>query len=45
MITAAGGRERYGRALHRTMAEVLEEFPEGARPHTLETADYYIRSD
>jgi hypothetical protein len=34
--------ERYSRALHRTMAEVLEEFPEEARPHALETADLWI---
>ena len=34
--------ERYGRALHRAMAEVLEEFPEEVRPHALETADYWI---
>ncbi len=41
----AAGRidwERYGRALHRAMSEVLEEFPEEARPHALETADYWI---
>lgn len=40
MITAAGGWERNGRALYRAMAEVLEESPEKARPHALETADY-----
>ena len=34
--------ERYGRALHRAMAEVLEEIPEEVRPHALETADYWI---
>jgi len=34
--------ERYGRALHRAMAEVLGEFPEESRPHALETADYWI---
>ena len=34
--------ERYGRALHRAMAEVLEELPEDVRPHALETADYWI---
>jgi len=34
--------ERYGRALHRSMAEVLEEFPEEVRPHALEMADYWI---
>jgi hypothetical protein len=35
--------ERYGRALHRAMAEVLQEFPEEARPNALETADYWIQ--
>lgn len=30
--------ERYGRALHRAIAEALEE----VRPHALETADYWI---
>jgi hypothetical protein len=34
--------ERYGRALHRAIAEVLEEFLEEARPLALETADYWI---
>lgn len=34
--------QRYGRALHRAMAEVLDEFPEEVRPHALETADYWI---
>ncbi len=34
--------ERYGRALHRTMAGLLTEFPEETRPHALETADYWI---
>lgn len=34
--------ERYGRELHGSMAEVLEEFPEEVRPHALETADYWI---
>ena len=34
--------ERYGRALHRAMAEVLDEIPEELRPHVLETADYWI---
>ena len=34
--------ERYGRALHRAMAEVLEDFPEELRSHALETADYWI---
>jgi hypothetical protein len=34
--------ERYGRALHRAMAEVLQEFPEEARPNALETDDYRI---
>jgi hypothetical protein len=35
-------RERYGRALHRAMAEGLEELPEEVRPHALETADSWI---
>jgi hypothetical protein len=34
--------ERYGRALHAAMAEVLQELPEGVRPHALETADYWL---
>jgi hypothetical protein len=34
--------QRYGRALHRAMAEVLNEFPEDVRPHALEVADYWI---
>ncbi len=34
--------ERYGRALHRAMAEVLDELPEETRPQALETADYWI---
>ena len=34
--------ERYGRALHRAIAEVLEEFLEEARPLALEIADYWI---
>jgi epoxyqueuosine reductase QueG len=34
--------ERYGRALHAAMAEVLAELPEEVRPHVLETADYWI---
>jgi hypothetical protein len=37
-----GDWERYGRALHRAMAEVLEELPEDVRPQALETADYWI---
>lgn len=39
---AGAAWERYGRALHRAMAEVLEELPEAVRPHALETADYWI---
>lgn len=42
METNGADWERYGRALHRAMAEVLTEFPEEARPHALETADYWI---
>jgi len=42
MATSKGDWERYGHALHSAMSEVLEEFPEEARPHALETADYWI---
>ena len=42
MASDQGDWERYGRALHRAMAEVLEVFPEEARPHALEEADYWI---
>ncbi|MGD0863654.1 MAG: hypothetical protein ABSA21_13025 [Candidatus Limnocylindrales bacterium] len=41
-MTTQDGWERYGRALTRAMAEVLEEFPEESRPNALETADYWI---
>ena len=34
--------ERYGRALHRAMAEVLLEFPDEVRAQALEVADYWI---
>ena len=40
--TQADGWERYGRALHHAMGEVLDEFPEAVRPHALETADYWL---
>jgi hypothetical protein len=36
------GWERYGRAITSAMADVLEELPEEARPHALETADYWL---
>ena len=36
------GWQRYGRAITGAMAEVLEELPEEARPHALETADYWL---
>jgi hypothetical protein len=42
MVNNQADWERYGRALHRAMAEVLEEFPEEVRPQALETADYWI---
>lgn len=42
MISSSDHWERYGRALHRAMAEVLREFPEEVRAHALETADYWI---
>ena len=34
-----GAWERYGRTLTQAMAEVLEEIPEEARPHLLETEE------
>jgi hypothetical protein len=36
------GWQRYGRAITGAMAEVLEELPEEARPHALETADSWL---
>jgi hypothetical protein len=36
------GWQRYGRAIMGAMAEVLAELPEEARPHALETADYWL---
>lgn len=41
-MTTEGDWERYGRALHAAMSEVLVEFPEEVRPHALETADYWL---
>jgi hypothetical protein len=35
-------RNRYGRTVIRTMAEVLDEIPEEVRPYVLETADYWL---
>jgi hypothetical protein len=37
-----GAWERYGRALHAAMAEVLTDIPDEVRPHVLETADYWL---
>ena len=42
MTTSEEAWNRYGKALTRAMAEVLEEVPEEVRPHVLETADYWI---
>jgi hypothetical protein len=41
-MTEGDGWERYGRAITGAMAEVLDELPEEARPHALETADYWL---
>ena len=41
-MTIGAGSQRYGRALHRAMAEVLDEFPESAQPHAVEVADYWL---
>jgi hypothetical protein len=42
MMTTDDPWVRYGRSLVRAMAEVLDEIPDTARPHLLETADYWI---
>ena len=42
MMTTDDPWVRYGRSLVRAMAEVLDEIPNTARPHVLETADYWI---
>jgi hypothetical protein len=36
------GWQRYGRAITGGMADVLDELPEEARAHALETADYWL---
>ena len=41
-MTHAVEWQRYSRALHRAMAEDLEESHQKARPHALETADHWI---
>ena len=41
-MTIDAGSQRYGRALHRAMAQVLDEFPENVRPHAVEVADYWL---
>jgi hypothetical protein len=41
-MTDDGARDRYGRAMIATMVEVLDEVPEGAEAHLLETADYWL---
>jgi hypothetical protein len=41
-VTIDAGSQRYGRAVHRAMAELLDEFPENVRPHAVEVADYWL---
>jgi len=41
-VTIDAGSQRYGRAVHRAMAQVLDEFPENVRPHAVEVADYWL---
>jgi len=41
-MTEGDGWERYGPGITGAMAEVLEELPEEARPHALETADCWL---
>ena len=41
-MTIDAGSQRYGRAVHRAMAELLDRFPENVRPHAVEVADYWL---
>ena len=41
-MTIDAGSQRYGRAVHRAMAQVLDEFPENVRPHAVEVAGYWL---
>ena len=41
-MTIDAGSQRYGRAVHRAMAELLDEFPENVRPHAVEVAGYWL---
>ena len=38
-MTIDSGSQRYGRAVHHAMAELLDGFPESAQPHALEVAN------
>ncbi|MFI5259283.1 MAG: hypothetical protein ACHQ01_06715 [Candidatus Limnocylindrales bacterium] len=41
-MTIDSGSQRYGRAVHHAMAELFDEFPESARPHAVEVANFWL---
>ena len=41
-MTIDSGSQRYGRAVHRAMAGLLDELPENAQPHALEVANFWL---
>ena len=41
-MTIDSGAQRYGRAVHRAMAELFDGSPENAQPHAVEVANYWL---
>ena len=41
-MTIDSGSHRYGRAVHRAMAGLLDELPENAQPHAVEVANFWL---
>ena len=41
-MTIDSGSHRYGRAVRRAMAGLLDELPENARPHAVEVANFWL---
>ena len=41
-MTIDSGSQRYGRAVQRAIAELLDGFPENARPHAVEVANFWL---
>ena len=41
-MTIDSGSQRYGRAVHRAMSELLDEFPENAQPHAVEVVNFWL---